>query len=246
MIVDISSAAIYQQENLILYNININIDAGEFVYLIGKTGSGKSSLLKTLYGELPLKEGNATVVDFDLKTIKRNKIPFLRRKLGIVFQDFQLLTDRNIYDNLKFVLTATGWDNKTQMDKRINEVLASVGLSNKVYKFPHELSGGEQQRIVIARALLNEPDLILADEPTGNLDPETSEEILKILVEISNKGKAVLMATHDFHLMDKFPSRTLKCEGGTVLDTCQNITRNKTFKLTNAPAEEFRTEGDNL
>ena len=246
MIVDISSAAIYQQENLILYNININIDAGEFVYLIGKTGSGKSSLLKTLYGELPLKEGDATVVDFDLKTIKRNKIPFLRRKLGIVFQDFQLLTDRNIYDNLKFVLTATGWDNKIQMDKRINEVLASVGLSNKVYKFPHELSGGEQQRIVIARALLNEPDLILADEPTGNLDPETSEEILKILVEISNKGKAVLMATHDFHLMDKFPSRTLKCEGGTVLDTHQNITRNKTLKHSSASAEEFRTEGDNL
>ena len=246
MIVDISSAAIYQQENLILYNININIDAGEFVYLIGKTGSGKSSLLKTLYGELPLKEGDATVVDFDLKTIKRNKIPFLRRKLGIVFQDFQLLTARNIYDNLKFVLTATGWDNKIQMDKRINEVLASVGLSNKVYKFPHELSGGEQQRIVIARALLNEPDLILADEPTGNLDPETSEEILKILVEISNKGKAVLMATHDFHLMDKFPSRTLKCEGGTVLDTHQNITRNKTLKHSSASAEEFRTEGDNL
>lgn len=246
MIVDISSAAIYQQENLILYNVNLNIDAGEFVYLIGKTGSGKSSLLKTLYGELPLKEGNATVVGFDLKNIKRNKVPFLRRKLGIVFQDFQLLTDRNIYDNLKFVLTATGWNDKIKVDERINEVLASVGLSNKVYKFPHELSGGEQQRIVIARALLNEPDLILADEPTGNLDPETSEEILKILVEISNKGKAVLMATHDFHLMEKFPSRTLKCEVGTVIDTHQNITKKNTFKSTNAPADEFRAEGDNL
>lgn len=245
MIVDISSASIYQQENLILYNVNVNINAGEFVYLIGKTGSGKSSLLKTLYGELPLNEGNATVVGFDLQNIKRNKIPFLRRKLGIVFQDFQLLTDRNIYDNLKFVLTATGWNDKTKVDERINEVLASVGLSNKVYKFPHELSGGEQQRIVIARALLNEPDLILADEPTGNLDPETSEEILKILVEISNKGKAVLMATHDFHLMEKFPSRTLICEEGTVKDTHQNITRKNTLKQASS-ADEFRTEGDNL
>ena len=246
MIVDISSASIYQQENLILYNTNINIDAGEFVYLIGKTGSGKSSLLKTLYGELPLKEGNATVVGFDLQNIKRNKIPFLRRKLGIVFQDFQLLTDRNIYDNLKFVLTATGWNDKTKVDERINEVLASVGLSNKVYKFPHELSGGEQQRIVIARALLNEPDLILADEPTGNLDPETSEEILKLLVDISNKGKAILMATHDFHLMEKFPSRTLKCEEGTVKDTQQNSTRKNTLKQASSSADEFRTEGDNL
>ena len=245
MIVDISSASIYQQENLILYNVNVNIDAGEFVYLIGKTGSGKSSLLKTLYGELPLNEGNATVVGFDLQNIKRNKIPFLRRKLGIVFQDFQLLTDRNIYDNLKFVLTATGWNDKTKVDERINEVLASVGLSNKVYKFPHELSGGEQQRIVIARALLNEPDLILADEPTGNLDPETSEEILKLLVDISNKGKAILMATHDFHLMEKFPSRTLKCEEGTVKDTHQNSTRKNTLKQASS-SDEFRTEGDNL
>ncbi len=246
MIVDISSASIYQQENLVLYNTNIKIEAGEFVYLIGKTGSGKSSLLKTLYGELPLNEGNATVVDFDLKTIKRNKIPFLRRKLGIVFQDFQLLTDRNIFDNLKFVLTATGWSDKLKMENRINEVLASVGLSNKVYKFPHELSGGEQQRIVIARALLNEPDLILADEPTGNLDPETSEEILKLLVEISEKGKAVLMATHDFHLMDKFPSRTLKCENGTVVDTQQVGSVKNRFKTSISPQVDTRLEGDNL
>jgi cell division transport system ATP-binding protein len=246
MIVDISSASIYQQENLILYNVNVNIDAGEFVYLIGKTGSGKSSLLKTLYGELPLKEGNATVVDFDLKTIKRSKIPFLRRKLGIVFQDFQLLTDRNIYDNLKFVLTATGWNDKTKVDERINEVLASVGLSNKVYSFPNELSGGEQQRVVIARAMLNEPDLILADEPTGNLDPGTSEEIMKLLIEISSKGKAVLMATHDFHLMEKFPSRTLICEEGTVKDTQQNSTQKNALKQASSSADEFRTEGDNL
>jgi cell division transport system ATP-binding protein len=246
MIVDISSASIYQQENLILYNVNVTIDAGEFVYLIGKTGSGKSSLLKTLYGELPLKEGNATVVGFDLKTIKRSEIPFLRRKLGIVFQDFQLLTDRNIYDNLKFVLTATGWNDKTKVDERINEVLASVGLSNKVYSFPNELSGGEQQRVVIARAMLNEPDLILADEPTGNLDPGTSEEIMKLLIEISSKGKAVLMATHDFHLMEKFPSRTLICEEGTVKDTQQNSTRKNTLKQASSSADEFRTEGDNL
>jgi len=245
MIVDISSASIYQQENLILYNVNVNIDAGEFVYLIGKTGSGKSSLLKTLYGELPLKEGNATVVGFDLQNIKRNKIPFLRRKLGIVFQDFQLLTDRNIYDNLKFVLTATGWNDKIKVDERINEVLASVGLSNKVYKFPHELSGGEQQRIVIARALLNEPDLILADEPTGNLDPETSEEIMKLLIEISSKGKAVLMATHDFHLMEKFPSRTLICEEGTVSDT-PNTHLKRTAVRTDLAQDRERAGGENL
>ena len=245
MIVDISSASIYQQENLILYNTNINIDAGEFVYLIGKTGSGKSSLLKTLYGELPLKEGDATVVGFDLKTIKRGKIPFLRRKLGIVFQDFQLLTDRNVFDNLKFVLTATGWSDKIKMDERINEVLASVGLSNKVYKFPNELSGGEQQRVVIARAMLNEPDLILADEPTGNLDPGTSEEIMKLLIEISNKGKAVLMATHDFHLMEKFPSRTLKCEDGTVSDT-PNAHLKRAAVRTDLAQDGERAGGENL
>ncbi|MCC7332823.1 MAG: ATP-binding cassette domain-containing protein [Flavobacteriales bacterium] len=244
MIVDISSATIYQRDNQVLQNVNLKIDSGEFVYLIGKTGSGKSSLLKTLYGELALKEGNATVVDFDLNTIKRNKIPFLRRKLGIVFQDFQLLTDRNVYDNLKFVLTATGWDDKSKMESRINEVLSSVGLTNKGYKFPHELSGGEQQRVVIARALLNEPDLILADEPTGNLDPETSEEILKLLVEISNRGKAILMATHDFHLMEKFPSRTLKCENGQVVDTPSP--KRKNSGLQTEITEERRSGGENL
>ncbi len=245
MIVDISSATIFQQDNQVLQNVNIRIDSGEFVYLIGKTGSGKSSLLKTLYGELPLKQGNATVVDFDLNTIKRNKIPFLRRKLGIVFQDFQLLTDRNVFDNLKFVLTATGWNDKLKMDERINEVLTSVGLATKGFKFPHELSGGEQQRVVIARAMLNEPDLILADEPTGNLDPETSEEIMKLLVDISKKGKAILMATHDFHLMEKFPSRTLKCENGVVIDS-PNVHAKRAAVRTDLAADGERAGGENL
>jgi cell division transport system ATP-binding protein len=243
MIVDISSATIFQQDNQVLQNVNIRIDSGEFVYLIGKTGSGKSSLLKTLYGELPLKQGNATVVDFDLNTIKRNKIPFLRRKLGIVFQDFQLLTDRSVFDNLKFVLTATGWSDKLKMDERINEVLTSVGLANKGFKFPHELSGGEQQRVVIARAMLNEPDLILADEPTGNLDPETSEEIMRLLVDISKKGKAILMATHDFHLMEKFPSRTLKCENGVVIDSPNVHAKRAAVRIEES---EERAGGENL
>jgi len=226
---------------LILQNVTVKIDKGEFVYLIGKTGSGKSSLLKTLYADLPLQEGEATVCDFDLKTIKQNQIPFLRRKLGIVFQDFQLLTDRSVNDNLLFVLKATGWKEKSKMEARINEVLTNVGLGTKKYKFPHELSGGEQQRVVIARALLNEPDLILADEPTGNLDPETSEEIIKLLFEISNKGKAILMATHDFHLMSKFNSRTIKCENSTVLEVESAATTQN--KLTPIPE---KTEGENL
>jgi len=241
MIININSAKIFQKKNLILQNVTVKIDKGEFVYLIGKTGSGKSSLLKTLYADLPLQEGEATVCDFDLKTIKQNQIPFLRRKLGIVFQDFQLLTDRSVNDNLLFVLKATGWKEKSKMEARINEVLTNVGLGTKGYKFPHELSGGEQQRVVIARALLNEPDLILADEPTGNLDPETSEEIIKLLFEISNKGKAILMATHDFHLMSKFNSRTIKCENSTVLEVESAATTQN--KLTPIPE---KTEGENL
>ena len=248
MIIDINSAKIFQKKSLILQDVNVKIGKGEFVYLIGKTGSGKSSLLKTLYGDLPLQEGNAEVCEFDLKTIKRGKIPFLRRKLGIVFQDFQLLSDRSINDNLKFVLKATGWKDKSKIEARITEVLDNVGLGAKGYKFPHELSGGEQQRVVIARALLNEPDLILADEPTGNLDPETSEEIMKLLFDISKKGKAILMATHDFHLMDKFKSRTIKCENCTVEEVAVSATSQNTFKAP-TPGEQTpveRAEGENL
>src|SRR3990172_9881510 len=204
-IIHLDKVSIFQKHNLVLTNVSLNIDKGEFVYLLGKTGSGKSSLLKTLYAELDLIEGEASVAGFDLKTIKRKEIPFLRRKLGIVFQDFQLLTDRSINDNLLFVLKATGWKNKQEMQKRIQDVLEKVHLSTKGFKMPHELSGGEQQRISIARALLNDPELILADEPTGNLDPETSEEIMKVLMEISKSGRAVLIATHDIMMFNKFP-----------------------------------------
>jgi len=207
---------IAQYENVVLNNVELEIMPGEFVYLIGKTGSGKSSLLKCLYGELPLYEGSGKVCGFDIKSITRKKVPYLRRKLGIVFQDFELLTDRNVFDNLKFVLKATGWKDKALIESRISEVLGKVGLETKGYKKPHELSGGEQQRIAIARALLNDPDLLLADEPTGNLDPATSEEIIKLLVEISKNGKAVLMATHDHALMKNFPYRTIQCEDGQL------------------------------
>ena len=218
-IIQLDKVSIFQKHNLVLTNVSLNIEKGEFVYLLGKTGSGKSSLLKTLYAELDLVEGEARVVGFDLKTIKRKEIPFLRRKLGIVFQDFQLLTDRSVNDNLLFVLKATGWKNKEEMQKRIQDVLEKVHLSTKGFKMPHELSGGEQQRISIARDLLNDPELILADEPTGNLDPETSEEIMKVLMEISKSGRAVLIATHDIMMFNKFPSRTITCENGKIIDS---------------------------
>lgn len=217
-IIEISKAAIYQKNILILSNVNLKIAKGEFVYLIGKTGTGKSSLLKMLYADLPLLDGEAKVAGFDLKQIKNKEIPFLRRKIGIVFQDFQLLIDRSINENLLFVMKATGWKDSDQMQLRLQDVLNKVGLVAKGSKMPHQLSGGEQQRVVIARALINDPDIILADEPTGNLDPETSEGIMQLLLDISNSGRAILMATHDYSLFTKFPSRTLKCESGSVLD----------------------------
>lgn len=219
VIIELRDAVIYQQETLILNNVNLTIRKGEFVYLIGKTGSGKSSLLKVLYGDLQLAGGTGFVAGHDLKSITWKKLPFLRRNLGIIFQDFQLLTDRTVDANLSFVLHATGWTDKEKMKARIAEVLEMVGLKTKGFKMPHELSGGEQQRVVIARALLNHPALILADEPTGNLDPDTSDEILRLLMDISRKSNtAVLIASHDFMTIQKFPSRTLKCENGKVHD----------------------------
>jgi len=225
-IIEIRNANIYQGNSLILQDVNINIDKGEFVYLVGKTGTGKSSLLKTLYGELPMKEGSATVAGFDIKYLTWKTVPFLRRTIGIVFQDFQLLTDRNVHDNLEFVLQATGWKDKKLMEDKIQDVLEKVGLQTKGFKYPFELSGGEQQRIDIARALLNSPKLILADEPTGNLDPETSDEIMNLLMQVSREsGSAIVMATHDFMVINKFPARTIKTEGGRVHDNATIATR---------------------
>ena len=217
--ISLRNANIYQHENLVLNNVNLQIEQGEFVYLIGKTGSGKSSLLKTLYADLQLKEGDGDVVGYNLKSIQTKEIPFLRRKLGVIFQDFQLLSDRTIEDNLRFVLQATEWKNKAEMDARIDEVLNKVGLPSKKNKLPHQLSGGEQQRVGIARALLNDPELILADEPTGNLDPETTAEILQILLDIAANGRTVLVATHDLTLFELHRARTLKCDGGQILDS---------------------------
>ena len=221
MVLELKNADIYQRDNLVLNSVNLRIEPGQFIYLIGATGSGKSSLLKTLYGDLPLTKGEGTVAGYDLKSIKEKDIPFLRRKLGVVFQDFQLLTDRNIYDNLLFVLRATGWKDKAKMEDKIMEVLKKVGMGTKGHKMPFQISGGEQQRVSIARALLNDPDLILADEPTGNLDPSTSEEIMILLTEICKNGKAMLMATHDYALILKFPHHTLKIENGKVYETMQ-------------------------
>lgn len=214
----LDKVSIYQKKNLILNNVSVSIDKGEFVYLIGKTGSGKSSLLRVLYGDLLISTGAGNIAGYDLLTLKKKQVPFLRRKLGIVFQDFQLLSDRTAKDNLLFVLKATGWDDKGKMMSRINEVLEKVGLTTKGFKMPHELSGGEQQRLVIARALLNDPDIILADEPTGNLDPQTSNEIMSLLLEISRSGRAVVMATHNYSLIEKYPSRIIKCEMGKVME----------------------------
>jgi cell division transport system ATP-binding protein len=218
-IIELSHANIYQGTNLILQDVNLTINKGEFVYLVGKTGTGKTTLLKTLYGELPLTEGDGTVVNYNLRDLGWKKVPYLRRSLGVVFQDFQLLTDRNINNNLKFVLRATGWTDERLMDEKIMDVLDKVGLKAKGFKMPFELSGGEQQRVDIARALLNSPKLILADEPTGNLDPETSDEIMNLLFQISRDyNSAVVMASHDYIVVQKFPARMIRTERGRVVD----------------------------
>ncbi|WP_299254926.1 ATP-binding cassette domain-containing protein [uncultured Aquimarina sp.] len=220
-VLSLKNASIYQRENLILSDVNVEVNKGDFVYLIGKTGTGKSSFMKTLYGDIPLIEGEGSIVDFNLSTLKENQIPFLRRKLGIVFQDFKLLNDRTVKDNLVFVLKATGWTDQKAMDSKIDNVLDKVGMKTKDFKFPYQLSGGEQQRIAIARALLNDPELILADEPTGNLDPQTSVEVMEVLQDINKNGNTILMATHDYALLLKYPSKTLKCEGNKVFEVVQ-------------------------
>lgn len=216
-LVNYSNVQLKREENIILRNVNITVHRGEFIYIIGKVGTGKSTLMKSMYAELPIEEGNAQVFDYELKDIKRRLVPFLRRKIGIVFQDFQLLIDRSVEKNLEFVLRATGWKNRREIKDRINEVLVQVGMQHKTYKMPHELSGGEQQRVVIARALLNSPALILADEPTGNLDPETGSQIVALLQEIASRGTAVIMSTHNYAIVQAFPGKILRCENASLI-----------------------------
>ncbi|MFT5849098.1 MAG: cell division transport system ATP-binding protein [Psychroserpens sp.] len=220
-VLQLKNVSIYQGDSMVLSDVNFEMNKGDFVYLIGKTGSGKSSFMKTLYGDLQLTEGEGHVVDYNLRTMHEKDIPFLRRKLGIVFQDFKLLPDRTINSNLEFVLKATGWKDKTKIKERIETVLGKVAMKTKGFKFPHELSGGEQQRIAIARALLNDPELILADEPTGNLDPQTSIEVMEVLRDINKNGNTILMATHDYALLLKYPSKTLKCDENKVFEVVQ-------------------------
>jgi cell division transport system ATP-binding protein len=220
-VLSLKDVTIYQEGKAILSDVNLEVKHGEFLYIIGKTGSGKSSFMKTLYGDLPLTSGEGSMVEYDLNGLKESDIPFLRRKIGIVFQDFKLLPDRSVYANMLFVLKATGWENQDDMDTKIDEVLDKVGLKNFASKMPHQLSGGEQQSVAIARALLNDPEFILADEPTGNLDPQTSAEVLDVLKKVNSLGKTVIMATHDYALLMKFPAKTLKCEDGKIFEVVQ-------------------------
>ncbi|AXT19388.1 ATP-binding cassette domain-containing protein [Flavobacteriaceae bacterium AU392] len=220
-VLQLKDVSIFQGDSLVLSDVNLEMEKGDFVYLIGKTGTGKSSFMKTLYGDLSLTKGEGSIVNFNLNGLKENDIPFLRRKLGVVFQDFKLLNDRTVNDNLEFVLKATGWKLKEEISNRIEEVLNKVAMKSKGFKFPYELSGGEQQRIAIARALLNNPELILADEPTGNLDPQTSIEVMEVLQDLNKKGNTILMATHDYALLLKYPSKTLKCDDNKVYEVVQ-------------------------
>ncbi|MEK6509859.1 cell division ATP-binding protein FtsE [Myroides sp. C4067] len=225
-VLSLQGVDIYQNKHKVLSNVNLEVNKGEFLYIIGKTGAGKSSFMKTLYADLPLEVGEGSIVDYDLKTLKEKDIPYLRRSLGIVFQDFKLLPDRTVYGNLHFALKATGWSEKEAMDRKIHEVLDNVNMLAHIEKMPHQLSGGEQQRIAIARALLNDPDLILADEPTGNLDPQTSAEVMELLLKINKNGRTIIMVTHDYALLLKFPAKTLKCDDGTIFEVVHRTSQN--------------------